>query len=148
MSINNTLSCVAQCKVVIFDSGRTELTYSFQTKYLSRLSKNIWLYDQSDIPVTCSDAALTLWHPLVSCWRCVNRAWIIWELSLTTPTSTCSTWCTRPWGFVSTWRTQREPSVMARRLSNLTGTKTRWNLKIMFYSWSRSETIDRSSTNE
>ena len=69
----------------------------------------------------CVDSALTLQHPLVSCWRCVSRAWRRWEPFLMIPTSTCCTWCTRPWVFVVAWKIYMELSDTERRSLNLTG---------------------------
>lgn len=65
--------------------------------------------------------SLTLWHPQVSYWKCASWAWIKWEAYLQTPTSTCCTWCTRPWACVCTCRIGMEPWATERRLFSPTG---------------------------
>lgn len=65
--------------------------------------------------------SLTLWHPPVSCWRCVSLARRRWELYLQIPTSTCCTWCIRPWVSVSTCRTGMELWATERRSFSHTG---------------------------
>lgn len=65
--------------------------------------------------------SLTLWHPLVSCWRCVSLARRRWELFSQTQTSTCCTWCTRQWVSASTCRTGMELWAMERRSFSHTG---------------------------
>lgn len=91
----------------------------------------VLLFIFSEVPACFSSSALfyyslTLWHPQVSYWRCASWAWIKWEAYLQTPTSTCCTWCTRPWACVCTCRIGKEPCAMERRSFIHTG----WNMCI------------------
>lgn len=86
--------------------------------FLNQVQLFIW--EPTALSLRCH-YSLTLWHPLVSYWRCVSLAWRRWELYLQRPTSTCCTWCIRPWVSASTCRTGTELWATERRSSSHIG---------------------------